>query len=229
MHPLVVAPGVQDLHQAAGPAPEPSPPKSVTEVGPEPVHRPRASDAVSEVGGAAEPVDADAGELAPGLSVLLGGVTEQGEGENPGEEPTEVGGEVGRTARWPSVPAEVAGGERGRSRRSTIHSPASMRRRSSAASAGCGGARSTAWGRRRLIGAHVGVVDGVGASPARSASTKSSRPGQCGVHRACSPDGGRVALVWVAAQKLPNPWVGRPGRRRAVRRPAGAPRRTGPG
>ena len=121
----------------------------------------------------------------------------------------------GRSRTAPSspklrVPGACPAAKAVRLRRSTTHSPASMRRRSSSASASCTG-REVGRGRAGGVGRrHVHVVGRPGARARRAArGRRSPRPGSAPGSIASPGRWSRtVASDWVAEQNEPNPWVG---------------------
>jgi hypothetical protein len=85
--------------------------------------------------GAGRPFDADADQLPLGVSDLLGGAGEQGERGAPGDEPAEVGGELGPEGDGDRA-VQVAGGEGTALAQVDDPSPSAMRLRISPASTG---------------------------------------------------------------------------------------------
>ena len=156
------------------------------------------------------PVDADADQLALRLGDALGGLAEQGERGAPRDQPAEVGREAAVEAEVERCRATWPAANAVRLRRSTTHSPASMRRRSSAGSA-CAGADRSGCGRAGGVGGrHVRVVGRLGAEAGEQLADVGLLV--LGEHRVGPASPGRwsrtVASDWVAEQNEPKPWVG---------------------
>ena len=226
--PLVVAAGIEDLHRP-------------------PLHRRGQAGEVGDAvgaqrgtvgegrdvagGGTGELVDADPYQLAASLGDLLGGLADQRQRGAPAVEPAQVGDEVvgqleARASRRGARRRSAV-----RSRRSTTHSPASIRRRSSAGSTGSGGDRSTGAGPAAVDRAHVRVVGRVGVQPGeQGVDVVLLGHGQRRVDPAPARPRWR-SRRWSGwpSRSCRTRGSGRPAVARAARRPAGAPSGTGRG
>ena len=138
------------------------------------------------------------------------GRAEQGDRGAPGDDPAEVGDGVAVGGRRTACRARAPGRTGSRERRSTTHSPPSMRRRSSVASASAGRRQVDRSGALLVGRAHVRVVGGEGVEPGDELADEhvlvdlqrgvAQRPG--GRRSTPSP------TVLVARQNEPKPCVG---------------------